>query len=232
VNHRRLRSAAAFGVIFAVGLTVGGCKGSEQTPQVIYTTLPTDTAETTPEITPETTPSPTAELTETPAATPTPSPTAAPTPTTEPMPTGTGLRGDSCAGSAGNKEFWAAAAGAMSWAVYCPTWLPSHWHLGSESGSASYSRATGQVLAHYTNTPTGSGSIYVKQGAFCTSSCDPNTGSLGSAAFGDHSGTLYSISGGGFAIYISPGASHGYTISGTGLSQSQFVQMAAQLGKV
>jgi hypothetical protein len=62
--------------------------------------------------------------------------------------------------------------------------------------------------------------------------CSPHQAVLGSAYFGNLDGQLVSLAGGGFAIYVAPGTSHGYTATGTGVTQSAFVGIVADLSMV
>jgi hypothetical protein len=225
VKHQGIRSATVLGVIAVLALGVGGCNLAKQTPQVIYVTQ-------SPSPTPEVTP--TLEVTPTPTSEATPTPTPEPTPTPTPM-AGGGVTSDQCVGSVANQEWFQAAAEAMSWHVYCPTWLPSHYHLGSEANSASYTRTVpgGQVLLHYTNTPSGSAEFWVKQGNFCSGSgCAPSDHDIKAWFFGDLPGELMGLGSSpndGFAIYLNPGTKSAYEISGHGMSQANFEQIAAQL---
>jgi hypothetical protein len=150
----------------------------------------------------------------------------------------TGAPGAACVGSISDPTlFWGPAAKSMSWKVYCATWLPAHWYLGGEAESAYYNHAVpgGQLIAHYGNSAH-TANIYVKEGGFCTSgvsACSGHDTNLGTASFGDMPGTLYSLGPSlGYAIYINPGTTHGYTITGDGLTQALFVQIASKLAVV
>jgi hypothetical protein len=73
----------------------------------------------------------------------------------------------------------------------------------------------------------------IQEGAFCTagaSACSPHDTALGSANFGNLSGGLYSLGpSAGFAIYVNPGTTSGYTATGTNVAQSTFVSIVAGL---
>jgi len=73
----------------------------------------------------------------------------------------------------------------------------------------------------------------IEEGAFCTtggSACSPHDTSLGAAKFGDLDGGLYTLGPGlGYAIYVSAGTTHGYTATGTGMSQATFTNLAKAL---
>ena len=59
------------------------------------------------------------------------------------------------------------------------------------------------------------------------------TSVIGTAKFGDLSGTLDSLGTGlGYAIYVGAGTTRGYTAVGTGMTQSTFTSLAAALNKV
>jgi hypothetical protein len=112
--------------------------------------------------------------------------------------------------------------------VYCAV-VPSPWYFAAASSTYG---ASGTVTASYQT--TGGAKIQIQEGAFCTSgavACSPKVAVVGAASFGDLSGTLDQTAT-GFAIYVSPGTSHGYTATGTGVSQSAFVNIVAALIKV
>ena len=266
MNHRGLRTAVVATAILAIGLAAGACGSAKQTPQVIYTTLPTATPVVTP--TPEVTATPegtaTVEPTATPAATTppaAPATPAAPTPTTgptveptsgelptpavTPFPSPSGAPGDACAGFYPANKTWIAGAAKdlTKFDVYCATYLPAKWHIsGDPAYQTSDTRAVsgGQIFIYYTNGTKAvhTGLISVKEGNFCTtgpSACAPKDHDIASAYFGGLSGTLVALgptAADGFAIYLSPGTKKAYEITGTGLSQSAFVQIAASMGIV
>lgn len=170
------------------------------------------------------------ETTPTPADTPAASPAPTPGPSAEPPTAPPGDDGTStCAGSAENRDFFAAAAEAFTWDVYCAA-LPDGWfvHTGS------YRLADGGSLVISYRGP-GDAWIELREGAFCTegaSACSPRDHELGPAAFGDRSGTLVTLGpneSDGFAIYVDPGAAPSWSITGKGMDSASFEAIAAAL---
>jgi hypothetical protein len=116
----------------------------------------------------------------------------------------------------------------LTFPVYCAK-LPAGWYLSS----ASYELPNGGFLKASYKGPGGA-TFAISEGAFCTagaSACSPNDSKIGSAKFGDLSGTLYSLSG-GFVVYVAPGTAKAYTVSGKGLTQASFVGLAAAISSV
>jgi len=215
----------------ALLLAVTACSSAAPTPIVIYTT-PTPAASGTPTPAGTQTPAatPTAVPTDTPGASATP--TAVPTPSTSPTPGPTITPGPAagCSGKATNQPFWVDTANHVPFTVYCGV-VPSPWYFNAASSTYG---ASGTVTATY---KTSGGAVFtIQEGAFCTiggSACSPHDTVIGSAHFGDLTGTLDSLGPGlGFAIYVSAGTTHGYTATGTGVTQATFVNLAAALIKV
>jgi hypothetical protein len=133
-----------------------------------------------------------------------------------------------CTGSPTNKAFFAQVAGDLHWDVYCGI-LPSGWAVktGGFDGEA-----PGSVTVGYAG--PGGATLAVGEGAYCTSgaaACAPRTAELGTARFGDLVGSLVSVSG-GFAIYVNPGTTHAYAITGKGMGKDAFVALAASMVKL
>jgi hypothetical protein len=202
-----------------VGLIVVGCvPGKVEPTPIIVVVTPSPTPIATPRVTPTHSPTPA----------PSPIETSTPEATTTP-PIATEVPATTCTGSASNQAFWAEAAGKMSWDVYCPV-LPSGWYVKT----GNYSQPGGGQIQMTFKGP-GTATLEVDEGAFCIgsgASCAPSLGSLGTANFADRPGALESRVGGGFALYVAPGTSKAYTLIGTGMSQSKFVELAAALAKV
>ena len=230
---RRLRVPAVIAVAMGLVIAMTGCSAANPTPiYVQLTPTPAPIGTPTPVPTPSPTPSPTAAPTDTPAgaspgASETPAVTEAPaaTPTSAASPTGAA---GGCSGKVSNQSFWVETANKVPFTVYCAV-VPSPWYFAAASSTYG---ASGTVTASYQT--TGGAKIEIKEGAFCTSSasaCSAHNTVLGSANFGDLTGSLDGV-GTGFAIYVSPGTAHGYTATGTGVSQSAFVNIVAALIKV
>ena len=218
------RLTAFVAVATVGGLTAAGCAFGRTQPTPIYLYE---------------TPAPTPIATPTPVPTPSPTPTASPTnvatPTLVSSPTAAphaaAVPASTCSGSAGNKAFWAQVSPLMSWDVYCAI-LPSGWGVSASPGGG-YDQSSGGSLYMSYSGPDGE-TIRLDEGAFCTTdstTCASGT-ALGTARFGDLPGSLYSLSGGSFAVYVNPGTSKGYSLKGSGISRSAFVSLAAALARV
>jgi hypothetical protein len=233
VRSQTIWRASLSAAVVAAALAVGGCSASSnQTPQIIYVTdKPSQQVATaTPSPTEQATP--TLAPTETAAATETAAPTATPAPT--PTPAGSAAPGQACTGNADNKAFFAVAATKMNWTVYCGV-VPAGWYLSS----ASFDHApNGKLIATYNRKSGGVvvATVLVREGNFCTSgasACSAHDTDLGPAMFGDLNGELYTLGPGlGYAIYVSPGTTRAYEITGNGMTQATFVAIAAALTKV
>jgi hypothetical protein len=213
VDHRTTRAIPALCAVVAFCLAVAACRPPAPTPRYVYLT-PTP---------PETEVS--GEPTPTKVKTPTPKPT--------PRPTGTALAlllaaAAPCAASEENKIFFAQAASKMRWSVYCAV-LPSGWRVDL----GTYDASGGGVLGVTYGGP-GSAQLGLNEGAYCTTGpadCSPHDAVIGPTAFGDRVGTLYHYSG-GYVIYLDPGTSHAYALSGSGMTEATFRSYAAALYKV
>ena len=211
-------------VVAVAGLVAGGCALGRTQPTPIYkyeTPAPTPSPSPTPVSTPS--PTPTASATDVATPTPSPSPTAPPHAAAVPA--------SMCSGSAGNKACWAQVSPLMSWDVYCAI-LPSGWGVSLSPGGG-YDQASGGTMYMSYTGPDGE-SLRLDEGAFCTTdaaACSSGT-SVGTARFGDLPGSLHTLSGGGFAVYVNPGTATGYTLTGSGMSRDAFVSLASALAKV
>ena len=215
--------ASLLALVIPVTFAVSACFGSS-TPTPAATTEPTAAATATPA----------------PTVTPTPlvTPTANPTATTEPSESPSASPGASaspgtidasiCTGTAQNKDFFAAAATAEPWTVYCAV-LPAGWSVTT----GEYRLSSGGRLAIAYKGPSGA-TLAISEGAFCTSgvsSCSPRDSTIGDASFGDLPGTLVNVSG-GFALYVGPGSTTAYQATGTGMDESAFRALASSLHKL
>ncbi len=139
---------------------------------------------------------------------------------------------DACSGSAENRDFFAAAAEAFTWDVYCAV-VPEGWFL--ENGA--FRLADGGRLEVSYKGPGGA-RIEIAEGAVCTeggSACSPRDHELGPGRFGDLEGTLVTLGpdvADGFAIYVDPGAAPSWSIAGTGMDRASFEAIAAALHRV
>jgi len=222
-----MRALAMGAAATALLIAVTACSAAAPTDIIVYTTAtPAPTAPPTPIATPTPIPTPTPAPTDTPVAgSPVPgsaAPSSAPsaTPTAAPA-TSAGPAG-ACSGASKpeNAAFWASTANHEPFTVYCGVVPGPYAFLTANSTWGS----TGLVTASYKT--TGGGRIDVSEGTFTAAA---HTGSLGSAKFGDLSGSLYSTSS-GFVINVA--GTHAYQATGTGVSQATFVSIVAAMVKV
>jgi hypothetical protein len=215
-----VRSAVALGLILAV---VGCAKAAPTKGPVVVT--PTSRATPTAEITAEPTPSPTASPTAKASAKASATAVATSTSTATGTAVGSGL---ACTGTAEHLAFFVEAANALTFNIYCAV-LPSSWWLSA----IEYRQPDGGYLAISYKNLSG-GVITVGEGNFCAgaSACWASASDLGTASFGDKSGLLKQLSGGRYAVFVDPGTASGYQITGKGMSQADFVAMAAAMAKV
>jgi hypothetical protein len=125
--------------------------------------------------------------------------------------------------------WFAAESKHLKFAVYCGH-LPKSWHIPEHGLNDAYDHG-GWLTATYQG-PSGA-KLFLQEGAFCSggaSACSPHDTDVGLANFGDLSGELYTLGPGlGYAIYVNAGTSHGYTATGTNVSQATFVSIVASL---
>ena len=132
---------------------------------------------------------------------------------------------DVCGGSPDNKSFFATAARAVKWPVYCYV-LPSGWFLtGTWAGDPG-----GLVSVTYKG--PGGVSLELKEGSYCTddeSVCQPKVKELGPTLFGDQMGTLYTLEP-GYAVYVNAGTSPpSWAAATVTLDETTFVKLVAGL---
>ena len=154
--------------------------------------------------------------------------TAAPTPTVGPSgspissPSGGAGSVDGCAGSDENRTFWANAAKAMGWPVYCPS-LPVRWVVvhGSYKGQA----------LDITYRGPGGATLQLLEGAFCKDAdgCVPDGNEFGTAGFGDQTATLLHLADGRIAAVVDRGDQISWLAIGDGLDDAQFADFTGAL---
>ena len=187
-----------------------------------------------------------ASLTETssPSEGPSASPTVAATPSSEPStetaspditpsPTpGAGGTASTCSGSSQTKDFFTAIAEAVQWPVYCAV-LPAGWSVDRGSGNT-YALANGgrMVIGYHTNAGL---HLELREGHWCTDSataCSQHDQDLGPITLGDLNGELTTLGSGGYVVYIAPGESPSWTITGTGMDETAFRNLVGALALV
>jgi hypothetical protein len=237
MNHRGMSVSSrhsrmpVLGAAACLLLAISACTAGKPTQVVVHVTLPPATATATATPTEPTGPTDTPSTTATPTSTASGSPTASGSalPSGSPAASPTGPAGG-CLGTQDNQDFFALAANKLTFAVYCAT-PRSGWYVNG----GTYTQPNGGTL-NVAYKGSGGATLALKEGAFCTTSaaaCSTHIGgSLGSASFGDLTGTLYAIAGGGYAIYVAPGTAHGYTAIGTNVTQGTFVSIVSALIRV
>lgn len=228
LNHRALRAVTFAGVVLAIAMASAACSTGQPTP--IYVTPPPPTAATqapataTPAATPTATFTP--EVSPTPMSSPSVTPTASPTVAPSAGPTSPAAF---CTGGAANQPEFVKAAKTLKFDVYCAR-LGKGWGLSTSPGMSWAATKSGGWLKINYKGPSGA-TIDVSEGAFCLTSpaaCSPNTGNLGIGSFGGLSGDLDSTTD-DFAIYVSPGTTHAYSLVGHNVSQATLQSIGAAL---
>jgi len=117
-----------------------------------------------------------------------------------------------------NRAFFAEAAANLDWPVYCPA-LPARWSVDTGSYSG---QGIGRLVISYKG--PGGTSLSLHQGAFCDDGdgCVAAGTDSGDAPFGDQTGTMVVLDGGGFAIVVDRGAQTSWLAVGQGLDEATF----------
>ena len=217
------RIAAIGAAISVLALAVSACTAAAPKTTTIYEYVTPSPATGSPS--PFDTPSSADIPTDTPVpATPTPFVSVAPTLSPSPSPTPPGA---ACSGTADTQAFFVAETKKLKFAVYCGH-VPTGWHFTTASDSYG---TKNKLTATYSG--KSSAKIVIQEGAFClagASACSPHDTSVGSAKFGDLDGGLYTLGPGlGYAIYVNPGTTSGYTATGTNVTQATFVKIVAAM---
>ena len=163
---------------------------------------------------------PSSEAQETAAPTPTATPTAEASAGASPSEGTAAVEG--CTGSDDNRTFWANAAKAMRWPVYCPS-LPARWVVVT----GSYRSGAIDITYKGSGGPT----FQLREGTFCTDAdgCVPEGEEFGNAAFGDQTATLLHLSDGRIAAVVDRGEQISWLAIGDGLDDAQFAAFTGAL---
>jgi hypothetical protein len=245
MNRQSFRSARLGLVAIAMVVSLAGCKSNPapQATQPAATPTPTPTAALTakPSAAPSTIAASSAsasagasaiapDASATPEVAASAAPPASAAPSASPAaPASLAPVGSTCSGTADHLAFFAEAASKLSFNVYCAS-LPSTWWLQTTQ----YQEPSGgQLTISYKNSK--GQTLSIGEGNFCAGAplCWTSVSDLGSASFGDMSGSLKLYNNDPqYAVYVSPGTTHGYQIIGKGMTQAQFVAIAAGMVKV
>lgn len=213
VRHRTFLTSLA---VILVALSSAACIGG----QTAATTAPSASASLAPS--PSTTPSASAAASVPPTEAPTPAPTATDFPTESPSSSPANAV-EGCTGTDDNLAFYEDAAADLDWPLYCPA-LPARWSVttGSYRG-----QGIGRLTISYRG--PGGATLSLQQGAFCDAGdgCVPAGTEAGDAPFGDQSGTLVVLDGGGYALVVDRGASPSWLAVGQGLDEATFRDFTA-----
>jgi hypothetical protein len=207
---------ARLGLLSLLVLVAAACGTASSPTQALITAAVTPTA-TAVRTDVQATVTPTA-ATDTPApATKTPGATSTPAASSD---------ADACSGDADNRNFFAMAAHAFKWAVYCAV-LPSGWYVNTGSYLGD------QLTISYKG--PGGVSLELKEGSYCTdgeSVCQPKVKELGPTLYGDQMGTLFTLEP-GYAVYVNAGTSPpSWAAASVTLDETTFVKLVAGLHRV
>ena len=221
---RHSRSAAACLAALLVLTACGSASPAATTPPTEAPGSAQSTEPATPSVAPESVPPTAAPATEPPPAATEPPASDSP-PTGEPT-TGSGSAA-ACSGSDANRDFFADAASALDWVVYCAV-LPSGWFVNTGEYTL---RDGGRLTIEYKG--PGGARFALDESASCATAqgCPPNGTEVGPAELGGLNGTLVALDDGGLAVYATD-ASGAWRATGTGLDQDLFTRLAADLVEV
>jgi len=133
-----------------------------------------------------------------------------------------------CSGTDKNREFFATAAAAVTWTVHCAV-LPAGWFV--DSGQY---RGTSGGWVQISYKGPGGARFELHEGAFCTTAdgCVPPGTDSGEAPFGDQTGTLVRLDGGGWAVVVDRGTPISWLAIGTGMDEVTLRRLTDSLDTV
>jgi hypothetical protein len=202
--------------VVAVALVSTACIGGDASTAA--PSVAASLAAVSPSSSPSSSTAPSAAPTEAVTPAPTPSEIASESPEASPADTV-----DGCTGTENNLAFYADAAANLAWPVYCPV-LPARWSVTTGNYSE---QGIGRLTITYRG--PGGATLSLHQGAFCDDGdgCVAAGTDSGDAPFGDQSGTLVVLDGGGYALVVDRGAHPSWLAVGEGLDESTFRDFAA-----
>jgi hypothetical protein len=215
-------------VLLLIGLLVTAC-----IPSNVSTPSPPGSAAASASSQPEpstASPEPSVEpASEEPPASVAPAETASPPAAEASAPASSGLGpATACSGTDRNREFFEAAAAAVTWTVYCAV-LPTGWFV--ESGRY---RGSGGGWVEIAYKGPGGARLELQEGAFCADAdgCVPPGTDSGEASFGNRPGTLVALDGGGWAVVVDRGKTLSWLAVGMGINEATFRRLAGALAIV
>jgi hypothetical protein len=156
----------------------------------------------------------------------TPAETAGPPPSdaASPSPAGRGSAAD-CSGTDNNRDFFADAANALDFDVYCPV-LPRGWFV--ETGE--YQLRNGGLLRISYRGPGGTGIDLLERGP-CEAGddCMPSGTEEGEASIGSRPATVIALDDGGLMVVAQATGEGIWSVTGTGLDEAALTRIAADL---
>jgi hypothetical protein len=224
-------------VLLFLAMGLAACGVTSSVPPVVPTaSLVTSAVSASPSAgsaTGEATPSPSASATPGGPSSPPPSPTSSADIVPTPTPAGPDAAAAACSGSSQTKDFFTAIAEAVDWPVYCAV-LPAGWSVDRGAGNT-YALANGGRMVIGYHTLAGL-HLELREGHWCTdsaSACSPHDADIGPLSVGTLSGELMSLGGSsGFAVYVAPGESPSWTVTGAGMDEAAFRQLVGALAFV
>lgn len=223
-------------VVLSLLVVMAGCGVTSSVPPSAPTAASTPSGspanQTTPGVSPTGTTSASPSAPSSPSSAP-PSPSPSAQITASPSPSGSDSAAGACFGSASTKDFFTAIAEAVDWPVYCAV-LPGGWAVDRGSGNT-YSLANGGrvVIGYHTNAGA---HLELREGHWCTdgaSACAPHDQDLGPISLGDLQGEIMTLgSGAGYVVYVAPGQTPSWTITGSGMDEPTFRALFGALALV
>lgn len=140
----------------------------------------------------------------------------------------TGGSAAACTGTDNNRDFYADAANALSFAVYCPV-LPRGWFVDK----GEYHLGNGGFLEISYRGPGGATIDLVERGP-CQAGddCMPAGTSEGPVLFGDRPAALVALGDGGWMVVAEAATDGNWWITGNGLDEAALTKIASDLTRV
>jgi hypothetical protein len=224
--NRHLAAAERVALHFALVFAVAGCigdAGPSRDPNDDQAAESGAPASDTPTATdPPATPDPSVQITSEPAESTSPSPEAAASGDASPDVAGSA---DACSGTDNNRDFFADAAAALDFDVYCPA-LPRGWFVDT----GEYQLRNGGMLAITYHGPGGAVIDLLESGP-CQEGddCMPAGTEEGKAAFGDRPATIVAFDDGRLMVVAESVPDGQWSITATGLDEATLTAIAKDL---